>query len=42
MNMAIEKLEIENPANEEQLKKMWYRRKEKDYNKAYYAKNKLK
>ena len=39
--MNIETLKnIENP--EELLKKQWYRRKEKEYNKEYYQKNKNK
>ena len=38
--MNIETLKIENP--DELLKKQWYRRKEKEYNKEYYQKNKNK
>ena len=38
--MNIETLKIENP--DEILKKQWYRRKEKEYNKEYYQKNKHK
>jgi len=38
--MNIETLKIENP--DEILKKQWYRRKEKEYNKEYYQKNKNK
>ena len=33
-------IELENP--DELLKKQWYRRKEKEYNKEYYQKNKNK
>jgi len=33
-------IELENP--DELLKKQWYRRKEKEYNKEYYQKNKTK
>ena len=38
--MNTQTLNIENP--DELLKKQWYRRKEKEYNKEYYQKNKNK
>ena len=38
--MNTQTLNIENP--DELLKKQWYRRKEKEYNKEYYQKNKTK
>ena len=37
---TLKNIELENP--DELLKKQWYRRKEKEYNKEYYQKNKTK
>ena len=37
---TLKNIELENP--DELLKKQWYRRKEKEYNKEYYQKNKNK
>ena len=43
MNQEIEKpVETENPVDEEQLKKQFYKNKATSYNKKYYEKNKAK